>query len=90
MGWGRMFLLGNVGQQLDISDLENYLEQAMNAIKENANLDKQQASDIDRLKQENHELKLYLLALVRILTTKGIVSQSEVEWVVSKIEASDK
>jgi hypothetical protein len=90
MGWGRMFLLGNIGQQMDIDDIEGYLEQAMKAIEENANLDKKQASDIDQLKQENHELKLYLLALVRILISKGVVSQSEVESIISKIESPEK
>ena len=27
MGWGRMLLLGNVGQQMDIGDLENAIEE---------------------------------------------------------------
>lgn len=35
MGWGRMFLLGNIGQQLDIEDVKDYLNQAITEINEN-------------------------------------------------------
>ena len=35
MGWGRMLLLGNVGQQLDIGDVENTVNQMQSAVQEN-------------------------------------------------------
>ena len=34
MGWGRMLLLGNVGQQLDIGDLESAIGEMQNAVRE--------------------------------------------------------
>jgi hypothetical protein len=39
MGWGRMFLMGDVGQQLDISDLSKYLNPAISEINQNQRLD---------------------------------------------------
>ncbi len=32
MGWGRMFLLGNVGQQLDISGLNGEIASMQNTL----------------------------------------------------------
>ncbi len=77
MGWGRMFLLGNVGQQMDIEEVRSYLNQAINEINRNAQLDEQQADAIARLDKENRELKLCVLGLARILSSKGMLSESE-------------
>jgi len=86
MGWGRMMLLGNVGQQMDIGDLENAVEQIRGDFAEKEQVDHEQGQDIERLKRENHDLKLYLATLVRLLVSKGVVQQSEVETIVDAID----
>jgi hypothetical protein len=86
MGWGRMMLLGNVGQQLDIGDLENAVEQMRSDVAQKDQVDREQGSDIERLKSENHELKLYLATLIRLLVSKGVLQQEEVAATVSAIE----
>ena len=86
MGWGRMMLLGNVGQQLDIGDLENAVEQMRGDVAQKGELDREQGQDIERLKSENHELKLYLATLIRLLVSKGILKQEEVAAIVAAIE----
>jgi hypothetical protein len=83
MGWGRMMLLGNVGQQLDISDLGQAVEQLR---AENADVDQEQSRDIGRLRRENTELKLCMIVLVRLLVTKGVVQPREVEKIVKAME----
>ena len=86
MGWGRMMLLGNVGQQLDIVDLENVVEQMRAETAQNEQIDRAQGRDIEQLKNENRELKLYLATLIRLLVSKGVLKQEEVDATVSAIE----
>jgi hypothetical protein len=86
MGWGRMMLLGNVGQQLDIGDLEGTVEQMRGDLAQKDQVDREQELDIERLKRENHDLKLYLATLIRLLVSKGALKQEEVDMIVSAIE----
>ena len=87
MGWGRMFLMGNFGQQMDIEEVKDYLNQAITEINENQEMDLAQADEIDRLKKENQELKLYTLGLVRLLSTKGIITEAELAGMVSAVDS---
>jgi hypothetical protein len=41
------------------------------------------------LQVENDELRLYLAALVRLLTAKGLVSREEIRQVVNAVDAED-
>ena len=86
MGWGRMMLLGNVGQQMDIGDLENAVDQMRGDMAQKGQVDREQGFDIERLKRENHDLKLYLATLIRLLVSKGALKQEEVDAIVSAIE----
>jgi len=86
MGWGRMLLPGNVGQQLDIGDLSNEIAGMQNAVASNEDVDREQAEAIKQLQAENRELKLYLATMVRLLVAKGVVKPEEVETTVRAIE----
>ena len=86
MGWGRMLLLGNVGQQLDIGELTNEIGAMQSAFAQNQDLDQEQAQVIEQLQKENQELKLYLATLIRLLVAKGVVQADEVETTVRAIE----
>ncbi len=88
MGWGRMMLLGNVGQQLDIQDLENAIRQMQADVAQTQNLDRTQEQGIEDLQRENHEFKLYLATLVKLLVAKGVIRQEEVDTAVQAIEKS--
>lgn len=86
MGWGRMLLLGNVGQQLDIGDLNNEIAGMRNAVANNEGVDREQGQSIEQLQCENRELKLYLATLMRLLVSKGVLQAEEVNVVVRAIE----
>jgi len=86
MGWGRMMLLGNVGQQLDIGDVENAVHEMQSAFLENQQVDLKQERSLTELRRENHELKLYLATVVRLLVSKGVLKPEEVEAIVRAIE----
>jgi hypothetical protein len=86
MGWGRMLLLGNVGQQLDIGDLEGVVTEMRSAFLENQQVDLTQAKSIVALQRENREMKLYLATLVRLLVAKGFIKPEEVQTIVQAID----
>jgi len=81
-----MLLLGNVGQQLDISDLSNEVARMQGAFANNLDLDREQAEAIKHLQAENRELKLYLATLLKLLVAKGVLKPEEVETTVQAIE----
>lgn len=89
MGWGRMLLLGNVGQQLDIRDTQRALAQMSAQLRATGRFEHEAAKRIDELGQENAELKLYLAAVVRLLVAKGTVSSDELKDIVDAIDRSD-
>jgi len=86
MGWGRMLLLGNVGQQLDIGDLSNAIAGMQSSVASNEEVDRAQGQSIEQLRRENRDLKLYLATLMRLLVAKGVLKSEEVETTVRAIE----
>jgi hypothetical protein len=97
MGWGRMLLLGNIGQQLDIQDAQKYQESlrnclntAIESLNTNQNVDEDQGFQIERLQKENTELKLYVTGLVHLLVSKNMIAESEMSHMVSIVDDSDQ
>jgi hypothetical protein len=90
MGWGRMFLLGDWGQQMDIEAQKQELEDLREQIQSGAATgDATLNSRMARLEKENGELRLYLAALIRYLGHKGILSQIEFRTLVEAIDRED-
>ena len=89
MGWGRMLLLGNVGQQLDIGDLNENIGQMQAEVSRNQQVDLTQAKSIEALQNENRNLKLYLATLMKLLVSKGVLKPEEIETTVRAIETEN-
>ncbi len=87
MGWGRYFFLGDLGQQLDLADQKGEIESLRDELRRNRA--HSPAADVAQLQAENDELRLYLAAVVRLLTSKGIVSRDELQRMVDVIDAQD-
>jgi len=89
MGWGRFFLLGDLGQQLDLADQKNEIDSLRAELQRSRASAGGGAADIARLQAENDELRLYLAAVVRLLISKGVVSREEMKQVVDAVDAED-
>ena len=89
MGWGRMLLLGNVGQQLDIQDTQETLAQIGESLRRTHDFKQRVGANLQELATENAELKLYLAAIVRVLVAKGIVTAKELEQLVDALDRDD-
>lgn len=91
MGWGRMLLLGDLGQQLDLHDQKQEIDslrrelRSASASRATHGLDQRVA----QLERENDELRLYLAALIRHLTAKGVVNAIDLRGIVRAIDAED-
>lgn len=79
MGWGRMLLWGDLGQQLDINEMRSNIENQEGR-------DQSQDERIKRLQQENQDLKLAVTALMRMLVAKNVLTSEEVDRVGRAIE----
>ena len=89
MGWGRYLLLGELGQQLDISDQKVELERLRAEVQRRDPPSLDPAPAIERLQQENDELRLYLAAVVRCLLAKQVISGDELKRIVDLVDAED-
>lgn len=89
MGWGRTLLLGDIGNRLDIEDTEQDIAHLKREIAGAFHKDMSQDQKINALVAENAELKLYLAAIVRLLVSKGAVSNEELKGMVQAIDAED-
>lgn len=90
MGWGRMLLLGNIGQQLDLSDHRKDLEELRTGIGIERALREGADEMIGRLRRENNEIKLYLAAVVRLLIAKDVVTVDEIRRIVDALDVEDR
>lgn len=90
MGWGRMLLLGNWGQQMDIEDQKQEIEELRQRLESGAGVrDATVKSRIVQLEKENGELRLYLAALIKYLGHKGALRQDEFRRLVDAIDTED-
>ena len=89
MGWGRTLLLGDIGNRLDIADTEREIAQLKQDIDLVARMDMSQEEKLQTLLRENAELKLYLAAAIRLLTSKGVISVSELKAMVRAVDGED-
>ena len=89
MGWGRMLLLGDLGQQLDIRDTQAALHHLNQQLAAAQQADQGAARSLETLARESAELKLYLAAVTRLLVAKGVVTPRELADIVDAIDRSD-
>ncbi len=90
MGWGRMLLLGDLGQQMDIQDTQAELARLKAAVSASrAGAPRQADQAIAQLQDELGEIKLYLAALVRMLISAGVVTREEFATIVESVDGSD-
>lgn len=79
-------LLGNIGQQMDIDEVKDYLNRAIEEINKGERVDADQNQEIERLRTQNRELQLYVLGLVQLLARKQVITESELSSLVTAVE----
>lgn len=77
MGWMRMLLLGNIGQQMDISENEAGLSALRQSMRGKRHKDAAQDRLLADLRQEVDQLKLALAAVSRLCIAKGVFAHDD-------------
>ena len=90
MGWGRMLLLGDPGQQLDIEEQRREMQSLRDRIRSESHEAAQSVERrLDVLERQSDETRLYLAALVRYLVGRGVVDAEEFARLVDEVDAAD-
>jgi hypothetical protein len=89
MGWARTLLLGDIGNRLDVQDCEEDIKILKSSLMQMNQGDMAQDQDLMNLRRDNNELKLYLSALIRLLTAKKVLTQEEIRKMVHAVDAED-
>ena len=89
MGWGRTFLLGDVGNRMDISDCEQDIRVLKGSLMELHQEENEVDAELYAVQMENNQLKLYLAAVIRLLTSKGLIAKEDIQKMVEIIDAED-
>ena len=87
MPLGRQLLFG-LGQSSDPLYPEQELRNLRRSLSASRAVDQNQDANIEALWHENHELKIYLRALIHLLTSKRLLSGEEIAQMVRTIERS--
>ena len=89
MGWGRTFLLGDIGNRLDINDCEEDIRVLKQSLMEMYQEEHEVDAELRAVQMENNQLKLYLAAVIRLLTNKGVIAREDIQKMVDIIDAED-
>ena len=90
MGWGRMLFLGNIGQQLDLDDFETEIRRIKDTFAQVSAVDQAQGNELQRLRHDNDELRLYLATLMRLLVQKGVLTARETASMAAAIDTDNQ
>ncbi|WP_353268420.1 hypothetical protein [Gemmatimonas sp.] len=86
MSWGRMLLMGNVGQQLDIEAIEDDMVRLRARITSQQSTDRTQDEALITLRREVTDLKLVVGELARLLVATGALPAEAVERLVRGVD----
>jgi hypothetical protein len=81
--------LGDLGQQLDLSDRAAEISRLEERLRSARNRDAAVNEEIQRLTVENNELKLYVATIFRVLLDKRLASPQELEAALRQVDLAD-
>jgi hypothetical protein len=90
MGWGRMLFLGNIGQQLDLDDVGIEIQRIKETFAQISEVDHAQGNELQRLRRDNDELRLYVVTLMRLLVQKGVLTTQETASMAAAIDTDNQ
>lgn len=87
MSWVRMLLLGNVGQQLDIDNVEDDVVRLRTRLSALQTTDRSQDEALLTLRREITDVKLVVGELTRLLVAGGTLPAEAIERLVRGVDA---
>ncbi len=87
MSWVRTLLLGDIGQQMDIDDVENEVIRLRARLSSQRSTDRSQDEALLTLRREVTDLKLIVGELTRLLVASGTLPTEAIEQLVRGVDA---
>jgi hypothetical protein len=84
VSWMRFWLLGDLGQQLDLHDAQDRLSRLGASLAAERGVDRRQDDRLDLLEREVLVLEAGFSAVVQLLRDKGIVAAEELESAIGR------
>lgn len=89
MGWARTFLLGDIGNRLDIADSEREITRLRRKLQDQRHTDDHQDKRIARLESQVESLQIALGAAVRLLVSEGVVEHEAIIRMADELDAEE-
>jgi hypothetical protein len=86
MGWMRTLFMGDIGQNIEIEELQRRLDQMRDA-RSSAALS--QEKQIEVLQDEIDTLSLRLAVLIKLLVSKKVLTAEEIASMIAALEPED-
>jgi hypothetical protein len=86
VSWKRLFWLGDIGQQLDIGDIEDDVSQLRSTAKRMAGTDREQNAAIAALEREVDDLRIVVAELARLLAAQGTLTAEQLASIAKAVD----
>jgi hypothetical protein len=86
MGWMRTIMLGEIGNRLDLNDVEDDIRRMRTRQRQNLEAVKQQ---VQALEAETDQLRLCIAALVRLLDQRQVIPRADLTAMIDRIDRED-
>jgi hypothetical protein len=86
MGWMRTLFMGDIGQNLELEELRQRLDRMRDETPTGVLT---QGKQVAALKDEVHDLKVRLAAMIRLLVAKNILTAEEIASMITVLEPED-
>ena len=86
MGWMHTLFQGDIGQNLEIEELQERLNQMRD---EKTTASWTQEKQIKALREETHELRVRLAVLIKLLVAKKLLTAQEIASMIAALEPED-
>jgi hypothetical protein len=83
MGWMRTLFMGDIGQNLEIEELQQRLDQMRD---EKTPAARTQEKQIEALQEETHQLRVRLAVLIKLLVAKNLLTAQEIASMIAALE----
>ena len=89
MSWGSFLLVGDMGQQLNLTEQAEELGRLRRSIARRQSKDVDQDARIAALAEENLNLKVSVAGLVQMLVARGVIGEGEIANLVRALDCAD-
>jgi hypothetical protein len=89
MGWGRTLLLGDIGTQLNVDEVQRDLQEVKDFLRSQHSDHDTQEVRLRALQNEVHDLKVYFVTLTRLLAARNILTPDDLNKFVNVVDPSN-